>query len=134
MLKRSEPIKRSALKRSDSPIKRSMIARRPVKDKAAADLFQEQVMTRAAGRCEIGPLYLTAAMTWPDPEERAIILKAGRRCRGYAQHGHHVVGRGMGGHSAHDPADGLATCWRCHQFAHDHPAIAEAVGAIRRRT
>lgn len=84
-----------------SPLKRAMPLRatgaRAAREKAALQAFRREVFKRAKYTCE------RCGVFWP----KTLGLEA-----------HHRLPRARGG--SHDPSNGAALCWQCHQSIHDH--------------
>lgn len=101
-------------------------------DAAAAKRFQKAVLAR--GRCEACVILVRARL---NPEVGEVEAKSavllGRRCCGIAQHAHHITPKGMGGGGDQDPdRNGMACCWRSHEWLHRHTRTAYALGLLRR--
>lgn len=102
-------MKRSPLKRSQKPMKRS-----PLKVKRRGEYqwrkARKAALERSGGRCE-GRLPC---------------------CTGTAEHVHHVVRRSQGG--SNEVGNLLALCFRCHEWVHANPVAAVKKGLLGGRS
>jgi len=102
-------VRRSPLKRSQKPLKRS-----PLKVKRRGEYqwrkARRAVLERSGGRCEA----------------RLV------RCTRAAEHVHHVKRRSQGG--GHEVENLLAVCFGCHEWIHANPAEAFEKGLLGGRS
>lgn len=134
-MKRSEPPKRKTpLARSTKPIKRSPIKRssgqKARREEDAWAACKAAVIERSHGYCEA---WDAISPRWGSASDAAFDAWSRGGCSSYrheAADPHHVWpedrDRGI-----HDPARVLALCRRSHDWAHDHPAHASALGLLR---
>lgn len=100
-MRRSGPLKRLSPLKAKTELRRTGLTRaREPKDAPEAARFRKTVMWRCDGRCEARTPVCTL---------RAV-------------HAHHILPRGMGGGSKHDPELGIGVCRECHVYIHDPPA------------
>lgn len=111
-------MRRSPIKRSSTPMRRTRMKRVSVKGAARRAVRSDLVARILDARplCELG-----------DALEQAI---EGHRCERFSVHVHEPHSRGRGG-SALDAENTAATCAACHAIVHENPAIAEALGLLR---
>lgn len=126
-MKRGEPPKRKTpLKRSTKPIKRTEIKRKPKKER-------ERVPTEV----RLYPRKNRGTPDHPDFEYAKDIVKArsglicevGVVCGGRGRHEntHH---RKLRRHGDHRPCNLLGVCFMCHDWIHGHPRDAHALGML----
>lgn len=109
-LARKTPLRsKTPLKQGTSQLKQTPMKRKPASDASQAAEFRRVVLGRS-DRCQVGA--------------------AG--CTFRAVHPHHVLPRGMGGGSDHDPDQGLACCDFCHRWVHAHPTESYDKGWLLR--
>lgn len=109
-LVRRTPLRsKTPLKQGTSQLKRTPFKRKPASDAKEAAEFRRVVLGRSE-RCQVGADGCTV---------RATIA-------------HHILPRGSGGGSAHDPAFGFAVCSRCHDHLHANPTEAYERGWLLR--
>lgn len=109
-LARRTPLRsKTGFKQGGSELKRTPFKRKPASDAAQAAEFRRIVLGRS-DRCQVGA---------PGCAVRATIA-------------HHVLARGSGGGSKHDPDLGLAVCPPCHREIHANPTEAYERGWLLR--
>jgi len=102
--------RRTPLKRSAKPMKRSGPIKAKRKSEAGLAKSRKIVAGRSGGRCEASI--------------RGV-------CSGGAECVHHVLRRSQGG--GHEPENLLHLCHRCHGWVHANPAVSMEKGWLRKR-
>lgn len=97
-------MRRTPLKRSTKPIKRSAIKVKAPKGQGVWRKARTAVLERCGGICEA----------------------RGVGCVGIAVHVHHICRRSQGG--TNELSNLLGLCFVCHQWIHEHPAISKERG------
>lgn len=111
-------MKRSPLKRSTTPLRRTPIRKQSAKrakEQRLRSAFVKDIMERRL-RCEAGLLIVRN-----HPEHRCQITPVDV---------HEPLTRARGG-SILDPDNALAVCRACHDWIHQHPAAAKDIGLLR---
>ncbi len=115
-LNRRTPLKRRTRLKPIS-VKRSRLG------KKRRNLVVEQLALRPW--CEAGPVICDGIASGP-----YAVARVDHECGGYAVDLHEPLTRARGG-SIVDEANTIAICRPCHDWVHDHPAAALALGLLR---
>ncbi len=124
-MKRSTPLRSRSKKmqaKYDGPDGRIAFRKRILKERPLCEAGEK-----------IGSLMASVKVLALTPDGKDFTtIRIWEHCQRRSRDVHEILSRSAGG-SILDPANVVATCRKCHDFVHQHPALAESLGLRRSR-